>query len=249
MTIVTAPLPSNNAGPPYEGRMMLLPSGEVVYAQGADYHDLIKKALKALARWLVEESPCDLKVFVDTAPVMEKPLAQAAGLGWQGKHTNLVSREFGSWLFLGAIFTSLDLPRDDALAERADLRLGLWHEPGDAAADGGAVRHAREAERAAQGRVPREQLVQLRVAEGARRDGDDGQQQEREAGEVAPLAAPRRAACRRPVSPPASSARLPASRSRCAGRPALASVTRVGRAWPARRPRPKRPAPRASQNK
>jgi epoxyqueuosine reductase len=80
-----------------------------VYAQGADYHDLIKKALKALARWLVEESPCDLKVFVDTAPVMEKPLAEAAGLGWQGKHTNLVSRRDGSWLFLGAIYTSLEL--------------------------------------------------------------------------------------------------------------------------------------------
>jgi epoxyqueuosine reductase len=83
-----------------------------VYAQGADYHDLVKKALKALARWLVAEASCDLKVFVDTAPVMEKPLAEAAGLGWQGKHTNLVSREFGSWLFLGAIFTTLDLPRD-----------------------------------------------------------------------------------------------------------------------------------------
>ncbi|MEA3001336.1 MAG: epoxyqueuosine reductase [Sphingomonadales bacterium] len=80
-----------------------------VYAQGADYHDLIKKALKALARWLVAEAPCDLKVFVDTAPVMEKPLAEAAGLGWQGKHTNLVSRTDGSWLFLGAIYTTLEL--------------------------------------------------------------------------------------------------------------------------------------------
>ncbi|HEX4738979.1 MAG TPA: tRNA epoxyqueuosine(34) reductase QueG [Allosphingosinicella sp.] len=80
-----------------------------VYAQGADYHDLIKKALKALARWLVEEAGGDLKVFVDTAPVMEKPLAEAAGLGWQGKHTNLVSRRDGSWLFLGAIYTTLDL--------------------------------------------------------------------------------------------------------------------------------------------
>jgi len=85
-----------------------------VYAQGDDYHDLIKKRLKALARWLVAASGCEVKVFVDTAAVMEKPLAQAAGLGWQGKHTNLVSREFGSWLFLGAIFTTLDLPRDDA---------------------------------------------------------------------------------------------------------------------------------------
>ena len=84
-----------------------------VYAQGDDYHDLIKKRLKALARWLVATSGGEVKVFVDTAAVMEKPLAQAAGLGWQGKHTNLVSREFGSWLFLGAIFTTSDLPRDE----------------------------------------------------------------------------------------------------------------------------------------
>jgi epoxyqueuosine reductase len=85
-----------------------------VYAQGDDYHDLIKKRLKALARWLVATAGGEVKVFVDTAAVMEKPLAQAAGLGWQGKHTNLVSREFGSWLFLGAIFTTSDLPRDEA---------------------------------------------------------------------------------------------------------------------------------------
>src|ERR1700733_13361715 len=85
-----------------------------VYAQGDDYHDVIKKRLKALARWLVAATGEEVKVFVDTAAVMEKPLAQAAGLGWQGKHTNLVSREFGSWLFLGAIFTNLDLPRDAA---------------------------------------------------------------------------------------------------------------------------------------
>ncbi|QFI73611.1 tRNA epoxyqueuosine(34) reductase QueG [Bradyrhizobium betae] len=85
-----------------------------VYAQGDDYHDLIKKRLKALARWLVATAPSEVKVFVDTAAVMEKPLAQTAGLGWQGKHTNLVSREFGSWLFLGAIYTTLELPRDDA---------------------------------------------------------------------------------------------------------------------------------------
>ncbi|UPK27113.1 tRNA epoxyqueuosine(34) reductase QueG [Bradyrhizobium sp. 195] len=85
-----------------------------VYAQGDDYHDLIKKRLKALARWLVATAPSDVKVFVDTAAVMEKPLAQTARLGWQGKHTNLVSREFGSWLFLGAIYTTLELPRDDA---------------------------------------------------------------------------------------------------------------------------------------
>jgi epoxyqueuosine reductase len=85
-----------------------------VYAQGDDYHDLIKKRLKAIARWLVATTACDVKVFVDTAAVMEKPLAQAAGLGWQGKHTNLVSRPLGSWLFLGAIFTTLELPVDNA---------------------------------------------------------------------------------------------------------------------------------------
>jgi epoxyqueuosine reductase len=88
-----------------------------VYAQGDDYHDLIKKRLKALARWLVASAGGEVKVFVDTAAVMEKPLAQAAGLGWQGKHTNLVSREFGSWLFLGAIFTALDVPRDESEAD------------------------------------------------------------------------------------------------------------------------------------
>jgi epoxyqueuosine reductase len=88
-----------------------------VYAQGDDYHDVIKKRLKALARWLVAASGGEVKVFVDTAAVMEKPLAHAAGLGWQGKHTNLVSREFGSWLFLGAIFTSAELPRDQAEAD------------------------------------------------------------------------------------------------------------------------------------
>ena len=82
------------------------------YAQGGDYHKTVKKALKALARFIVERAPSELKVFVDTAPVMEKPLAQAAGIGWQGKHTNLVSREHGSWLFLGVILTSLDLQPD-----------------------------------------------------------------------------------------------------------------------------------------
>jgi epoxyqueuosine reductase len=85
-----------------------------VYAQGDDYHDVIKKRLKALARWLVATVPSEVKVFVDTAAVMEKPLAQASGVGWQGKHTNLVSRGFGSWLFLGAIFTTLELPHDEA---------------------------------------------------------------------------------------------------------------------------------------
>ena len=83
------------------------------YAQGDDYHDVIKKRLKTLARWLAATSGDEVKVFIDTAAVMEKPLAQAAGLGWQGKHTNLVSREFGSWLFLGAIFSATDLPRDE----------------------------------------------------------------------------------------------------------------------------------------
>ncbi|WP_371423456.1 tRNA epoxyqueuosine(34) reductase QueG [Tardiphaga sp.] len=83
-----------------------------VYARGDDYHDLIKKRLKLLARWLIAQAGGDVKVFVDTAAVMEKPLAGAAGLGWQGKHTNLVSREFGSWLFLGAIFTTVELPPD-----------------------------------------------------------------------------------------------------------------------------------------
>jgi len=83
-----------------------------VYAQGGDYHDVVKRALKGLARWIVGEAGGDLKVFVDTAPVMEKPLSEAAGLGWQGKHTNLVSREHGSWLFLGAIYTTLALVPD-----------------------------------------------------------------------------------------------------------------------------------------
>ncbi|MEZ5911029.1 MAG: tRNA epoxyqueuosine(34) reductase QueG [Paracoccaceae bacterium] len=84
------------------------------YAQGRDYHDLVKKRLKRLGRWLIAEAgeQTAIKVFVDTAPVMEKPLAEAAGLGWQGKHTNLVSRTGGSWFFLGAIFTTLDLPGD-----------------------------------------------------------------------------------------------------------------------------------------
>jgi hypothetical protein len=101
------PRPACFGGEPDIGRIS-------VYAQGADYHDTVKRALKALARWLVAEAGCELKVFVDTAPVMEKPLAAAAGLGWQGKHTNLVSRRDGSWLFLGAIYTTLDLA-DEAL--------------------------------------------------------------------------------------------------------------------------------------
>ena len=82
------------------------------YAQGRDYHDVVKKRLKTLARWLIAEAGGEVKVFVDTAPVMEKPLAEAAGLGWQGKHTNLLARDLGNWFFLGAIFTTLDLPVD-----------------------------------------------------------------------------------------------------------------------------------------
>ena len=87
-----------------------------VYAQGKDYHDLVKRRLKRVGRWLLDQVADDaaIKVFVDTAPVMEKPLAQAAGLGWQGKHTNLLARDLGSWFFLGAIFTTLDLPKDTA---------------------------------------------------------------------------------------------------------------------------------------
>ena len=84
-----------------------------VYAQNRDYHDILKKRLKELGRFIARETGTELKVFVDTAPVMEKPLAEAAGLGWQGKHTNLVSRDYGSWLFLAEIFTTLDLPTDE----------------------------------------------------------------------------------------------------------------------------------------
>ena len=83
-----------------------------VYAQNRDYHDIVKKRLKRVGRWMIETFGGEIKVFVDTAPVMEKPLAAAAGLGWQGKHTNLLSRELGSWFFLGAIFTTLELPVD-----------------------------------------------------------------------------------------------------------------------------------------
>lgn len=94
-------------------------SGNIsVYAQGHDYHDVIKKKLKRIAGWLAQSQNCDVKVFVDTAPLMEKPLAQRAGLGWQGKHTNLVSRELGSWFFLGTILTDLDLPSNDPHTDR-----------------------------------------------------------------------------------------------------------------------------------
>lgn len=85
-----------------------------VYARNRDYHDVLKARAKALARWIHAAFAADVKVFVDTAPVMEKPLAGRAGLGWTGKHTNLVSRRFGSWLFLAEVFTTLDLPPDDA---------------------------------------------------------------------------------------------------------------------------------------
>ena len=109
-----------NYGPDEDplGRLTQVEQGNVsVYAGRKDYHVVVKKRLKALARWLQAEAGGELKVFVDTAPVMEKPLAQAAGLGWQGKHSNLVSRELGSWLFLGSIFTTLhlspDLPEQD----------------------------------------------------------------------------------------------------------------------------------------
>ncbi|MBC8268747.1 MAG: tRNA epoxyqueuosine(34) reductase QueG [Rhodospirillaceae bacterium] len=83
-----------------------------VYARGKDYHDLVKKRLKQIGRWLVETHDCEIKVFVDTAPVMEKPIAQKAGIGWQGKHTNLVSPDLGSWFFLGEIYTTLNLEPD-----------------------------------------------------------------------------------------------------------------------------------------
>jgi epoxyqueuosine reductase len=89
-----------------------------VYAKGGDYHEVIKGKLKRIGQWLVAKAGGEIKVFVDTAPVMEKPLAATAGLGWQGKHTNLVSREFGSWLFLGSIFTTLELPADRPEVDR-----------------------------------------------------------------------------------------------------------------------------------
>jgi epoxyqueuosine reductase len=104
-----------NYGPDEDPRAVLAErtKGAIsVYARGDDYHDLIKGRLKQLGGWIGHAFGCELKVFVDTAPLMEKPLAQAAGLGWQGKHTNLVSREFGSWLFLGSVLTTLELEPD-----------------------------------------------------------------------------------------------------------------------------------------
>jgi epoxyqueuosine reductase len=88
-----------------------------VYAQGSDYHKVVKKALKAMGRWLADGAGCQLKVFVDTAPVMEKPLSAAAGIGWQGKHSNLLSRDHGNWLFLGVIFTTLEIEPDAPASE------------------------------------------------------------------------------------------------------------------------------------
>jgi epoxyqueuosine reductase len=104
-----------NYGPDHDPRALLgeRERGNIsVYARNRDYHDIIKGKLKQLAGRLASRTGAEVKVFVDTAPVMEKPLAAASGLGWQGKHTNLVSREYGSWLFLGSIFTALDLPVD-----------------------------------------------------------------------------------------------------------------------------------------
>jgi epoxyqueuosine reductase len=106
-----------NYGPPTDPLAPLDEPGRGAvscYARGRDYHRVIGKRLKALGRWLTEAHGAEVKSFVDTAPVLEKPLAQAAGLGWQGKHTNLVSRGFGSWLFLGELFTSLELAADKA---------------------------------------------------------------------------------------------------------------------------------------
>jgi epoxyqueuosine reductase len=106
-----------NYGPDHDPREILaqrMRGAISVYAQGDDYHELIKGKLKRLGQWLAHNTGEELKVFVDTAPLMEKPLAQAAGLGWQGKHTNLVSREHGSWFFLGALLTAVTLPFDEA---------------------------------------------------------------------------------------------------------------------------------------
>ena len=89
-----------------------------VYARHRDYHDVIKGRLKQLGQWLVQKSSGEIKVFVDTAPVLEKPIAEQAGLGWQGKHSNLVSRDFGSWLFLGEIFTTLEIEADQPGRDR-----------------------------------------------------------------------------------------------------------------------------------
>ena len=98
--------------PPLAGLAVRASGNISVYARGRDYHEVVKKRLKRLGRWLIAEAGGEIKVFVDTAPVPEKAVAQAAGLGWQGKHTNLVSRSLGNWFFLGAVFTTLDLSPD-----------------------------------------------------------------------------------------------------------------------------------------
>lgn len=111
----TAIILGHNYGPDYDPLTYLDKKGSGLiscYAQGKDYHDVIKKKLKALARMIAQKENCDVKVFVDTAPLMEKPLAAQSAIGWQGKHTCLVSREYGSWLFLGEILTTLELPAD-----------------------------------------------------------------------------------------------------------------------------------------
>jgi len=108
-----------NYGPAHDPAAVLAQKDRAaisVYAQGDDYHDLIKKKLKRLAGWIQQQFGGEVKVFVDTAPLLEKPLAERAGIGWQGRHTNLVSREFGSWLFLGSVLTTLELSPDAAEA-------------------------------------------------------------------------------------------------------------------------------------
>ncbi len=108
-----------NYGPDHDPLARLEPArmagqGNIsVYARNDDYHDIMKKRLKSVGRWICENFACDVKIFVDTAPVLEKPMGQRAGIGWQGKHTNLVSQQFGSWLFLGEIFISLNIDPDD----------------------------------------------------------------------------------------------------------------------------------------
>lgn len=111
-TVIVLGLNYGPAGDPLESLEQADRADISVYARNRDYHDTIKKRLKALARWLAEQYRTEVKVFVDTAPVMEKPLAANAGIGWQGKHTNLVSRQFGSWLFLGEVFTVLEIAPD-----------------------------------------------------------------------------------------------------------------------------------------
>jgi epoxyqueuosine reductase len=116
-SIIVLGLNYGPSGDPREGLMARNRAAISCYAQGDDYHDVVKAMLKRLARQIADQFEADVKVFVDTAPVMEKPLAQAAGIGWQGKHTNLVSRTFGSWLFLGSVFTTLEIAPDEPETE------------------------------------------------------------------------------------------------------------------------------------